>query len=109
MSSARIPNIRPWSATPALSPRLIPPSPAAARIHFYIWACIWRYASKSPSTGRRGCAICCIDCKPGNGDPHRAEHALMEALAETLWQAQRAGMPPDEGQYLARVRRRLEG
>jgi hypothetical protein len=43
------------------------------------------------------------------GDPHGAEHALMEALAETLWQAQSAGMPPDEGQYLARVRRRLEG
>src|SRR6202042_967664 len=25
------------------------------------------------------------------GDPHRAEHALMEALGEVLWQAQRAG------------------
>jgi hypothetical protein len=42
------------------------------------------------------------------GDSHRAEHALMEALGETLWQAQRAGRPPDEGQYLALVRRHLE-
>src|ERR1700722_18531789 len=32
------------------------------------------------------------------GDAHRAEHALMEALAETLWEAQRAGRPPDEAQ-----------
>jgi Domain of unknown function (DUF1841) len=43
-----------------------------------------------------------------HGDPHRAEHMLMEALGETLWQAQRAGRPPDEAQYLALARRRLE-
>ena len=43
-----------------------------------------------------------------HGDVHRAEHMLMEALGETLWQAQRAGRPPDEGLYLALARRRLE-
>jgi hypothetical protein len=43
-----------------------------------------------------------------HGDVHRAEHALMEALGETLWQAQRAGRPPDEGFYLTLARRRLE-
>jgi hypothetical protein len=43
-----------------------------------------------------------------HGDLHSAEHALMEALGETLWQAQRAGRPPDESQYLARVRSHLE-
>ncbi len=43
------------------------------------------------------------------GDLHRAEHALMEALGETLWQAQRDGRPPDEGRYLVLARRRLEG
>ena len=42
------------------------------------------------------------------GDLHRAEHALMEALGETLWQAQRAGRPPDEGYYLALARGRLD-
>ena len=42
-----------------------------------------------------------------HGDLHRAEHALMEALGETLWQAQRTGRPPDEAQYLARARRHL--
>ncbi len=42
------------------------------------------------------------------GDLHRAEHALMEALGETLWQAQRAGRPPDEAHYLTLARRQLE-
>ena len=39
---------------------------------------------------------------------HRAEHVLMEALGETLWQAQRSGRPPDEARYLALARRHLE-
>ena len=43
-----------------------------------------------------------------HGDLHRAEHVLMEALGETLWQAQRTGRPPDEGSYLTLARRRLE-
>ncbi len=42
------------------------------------------------------------------GDLHRAEHALMEALGEALWQAQRAQRPPDERQFLELARRRLE-
>jgi hypothetical protein len=41
------------------------------------------------------------------GDSHAAEHALMEALGETLWEAQRAGRPPDEGHYLALAQRKL--
>lgn len=41
------------------------------------------------------------------GDAHHADHILMEALGETLWQAQRNGLPPDEAQYLARARSRL--
>jgi len=41
------------------------------------------------------------------GDAHRAEHALMEALAEELWTAQRDGRAPDEGQYLVLARRGL--
>lgn len=38
------------------------------------------------------------------GDPHAAEHAMQEALGQTLWEAQRSGTPPDEQAYLARVR-----
>jgi hypothetical protein len=41
------------------------------------------------------------------GDVHSAEHVLMEALAETLWEAQRTGRSPDETQYLALARNRL--
>lgn len=39
------------------------------------------------------------------GDAHQVEHAVMECLAETLWEAQRAGRAPDEAAYLERVRK----
>lgn len=42
-----------------------------------------------------------------SGDAHRADHVLMEALAETLWEAQRAGGAPDETRYLQLARDRL--
>jgi Domain of unknown function (DUF1841) len=42
------------------------------------------------------------------GGLHSAEHALMDALGEALWQAQRAGRPPDEAYYLSLARRRLD-
>jgi hypothetical protein len=37
------------------------------------------------------------------GDAHAAEHAILEPLAETLWEAQQAGTAPDEQQYLLRI------
>jgi len=42
------------------------------------------------------------------GSPHEAEHALMEALGEALWEAQRSGMAPDEKRYLEIARNRLK-
>ncbi|HRX71802.1 MAG: DUF1841 family protein [Candidatus Competibacteraceae bacterium] len=39
------------------------------------------------------------------GDAHTAEHAMMECLGETLWEAQRNGQEPDERVYLERLRR----
>ena len=39
------------------------------------------------------------------GDVHEAEHRMVEVLAETLWEAQRAGTAPDEMRYLERLRR----
>lgn len=39
------------------------------------------------------------------GDAHEAEHRMVEVLAETLWEAQRAGRAPDEAAYLERLRR----
>jgi len=37
------------------------------------------------------------------GDLHAAEHAMLERLAETLWEAQRSDTPPDEQLYLQRL------
>ncbi len=38
-------------------------------------------------------------------DAHDAEHRMIDCLAETLWEAQRAGTPPDERLYLERLQR----
>ena len=40
-----------------------------------------------------------------HGDLHAAEHAMIECLAETLWEAQSAGQPPDERKYIERLSR----
>jgi Domain of unknown function (DUF1841) len=40
-----------------------------------------------------------------SGDAHIAEHRMIEVLAETLWEAQRAGRAPDEQSYLERLQR----
>jgi Domain of unknown function (DUF1841) len=39
------------------------------------------------------------------GAVHEAEHRMIEVLAETLWEAQRAGRAPDEAQYLERLKK----
>ncbi len=39
---------------------------------------------------------------------HEGEHALMQALGETLWDAQRKGRPPDERDYLRKARELLK-
>ena len=39
------------------------------------------------------------------GDPHDAEHQMIDCLAETLWEAQSQNSAPDEQQYLERLRR----
>ena len=39
------------------------------------------------------------------GDPHKAEHHMMECLAEMMWQAQRSGTAPDEKEYLRKLKK----
>lgn len=39
------------------------------------------------------------------GAAHEAQHAIMECLGETLWEAQRNNAPPDSDAYLARIER----
>ena len=40
------------------------------------------------------------------GSAHDAKHAVLECLGEVMWQASRAGAPPDEKTYLECLRRR---
>jgi hypothetical protein len=42
-----------------------------------------------------------------HGDAHAAEHVMLECLGEVLWQAQRAGVMPDEQRYLELLRARV--
>jgi hypothetical protein len=42
-----------------------------------------------------------------HGDAHKAEHQMMECLAEMMWQAQRSGSEPDEQDYLNCLKKRL--
>jgi len=39
------------------------------------------------------------------GDPHDAEHRMIDCLAETLWESRSGGEEPDEAAYLERLRR----
>jgi hypothetical protein len=40
------------------------------------------------------------------GDRHRACHAVMECLAETMWRAQRDGSAPNASAYLECLKQR---
>lgn len=40
-----------------------------------------------------------------SGDPHEAEHRMIECLAEALWESQSQGTAPDERRYLEQLRR----
>ena len=42
-------------------------------------------------------------------DRHEAEHAMIECLGESLWQAQRDNRPPDESAYLECLRKIARG
>jgi hypothetical protein len=39
------------------------------------------------------------------GDEHEAAHRAMDALAHTIWEAQRDRSPPSNERYLERLRR----
>ncbi|GAB4355366.1 MAG: DUF1841 family protein [Gammaproteobacteria bacterium] len=59
------------------------------------------------STGRpHGIVECFHRLKLRLGDAHAAEHEMIECLAESLWEAQRDGVAPDEQRYLERLQER---
>ena len=58
------------------------------------------------STNRpAGISALCAGLSERLGDRLEAEHRMMEALGETLWEAQRNNAAPDEAAYLDRLRR----
>lgn len=48
-----------------------------------------------------GIAACYRQLLHKYGEEMEAQHALMDCLAETIWQAQRSQQPPDAAAYLA--------
>lgn len=48
----------------------------------------------------RGLRECFEALVATTGSQHDAKHAVLECLGETIWQAERAGTPPDERAYL---------
>jgi hypothetical protein len=62
-------------------------------------------ATDQPGGIRAHCTAIRRQCE----NEHDALHAVMECLAETLWQAGRAGTPPDTAVYLACLVRRAGG
>ena len=51
-----------------------------------------------------GIAAVFKDLAAKTGDPHAAEHKMLDCLAQTLWEAQGQNAPPDEQKYLERLR-----
>ena len=51
-----------------------------------------------------GIAAVFKDLAAKTGDPHAAEHKMLDCLAQTLWEAQGQNSPPDEQKYLERLR-----
>ncbi|MCB1744143.1 MAG: DUF1841 family protein [Gammaproteobacteria bacterium] len=41
------------------------------------------------------------------GDEHELQHRIMDVLGQIMWEAQRAGRPPDHEAYLRQLRERL--
>ena len=85
-----------------------PPATEAARnpfLHMGLHLAVREQISVNRPPGIRALANA-LEAKLG---PHQWEHALMQALGDTLWDAQRAGTAPDEMHYLRRARGLLKG
>ena len=80
----------------------VPPSREVYRVDPKSWV----VELKFPTAGNRPHGIADVHAKIAArlGDAHEAEHKMLEALAEALWEAQRGGKPPDESVYLEKLR-----
>ena len=80
-------------------------SPEGGETNPYLHMGLHRALREQVNTDRPG-GIAAIQQKLTHklGDRHAAEHKMFEALAETLWEAQRNNSAPDEQAYLERLR-----
>jgi len=51
----------------------------------------------------QGIAAVFKDLAAKTGDPHVAEHKMLDCLAQTLWEAQGTNAAPDEQKYIERL------
>ncbi len=54
-----------------------------------------------------GIAVLYRELLQKSGDPHEAEHRMMECLGRTLWEAQQSNTAPDDEGYLECLRKLL--
>ncbi len=53
-----------------------------------------------------GIRAACLALTQRKGSEHEAHHQIMECLGQMIWNAQRAGLPPDGAAYVECVRKR---
>jgi hypothetical protein len=53
-----------------------------------------------------GIRAACLALSQRKGSEHEAHHQIMECLGQMIWNAQRAGLPPDGASYVECVRKR---
>jgi hypothetical protein len=53
-----------------------------------------------------GIRAACLALSQRKGSEHDAHHQIMECLGQMIWNAQRAGLPPDGASYVECVRKR---
>jgi len=73
-------------------------------LHLSLHLAIHEQLSIDQPAGLRNAYDACLTRH--HGDRHAALHEILEALAETIWQAQRNGKPLDALAYVENVRRR---
>ncbi len=89
---------------PGLSPRVHEDTEIAGRVFLHLG--LHLALREQLTTDRpKGIALVHRRLRAAHRESHEAEHRMIEVLERTLWEAQRAGRPPDEAQYLEALRR----
>ena len=85
----------------AVEPRFAPPDAASAFLHMGLHIALEEQLALDRPPGVRALFA---ELAIRTGDPHRAQHGMMECLRETLATAQARGEAPDEKAYFECLR-----